>query len=263
MTQRTIRQQAGRLARSMAAMLLLIVAAPLSAQPAGPLVLAAASLQESLTAAADAWAAGGHPHPRLSFAGSSVLARQIGAGAPADLFISADEQWMDDVAAKGRIEPATRRAFLANRLVLIAPRSRPQRLAIGAHFPLARALGTGRLAMADPDAVPAGLYGKAALTTLGVWQSVAAKVARADNVRGALLLVERGEAPLGIVYATDARASAGVIVAGVFPASSHPPITYPIARLKGAASPDAEGFRAFLLSRDGRAIFTRYGFLPR
>ena len=249
--------------RWLATLAWLLVAAPAMAQPAGPLVLAAASLQESLTAAADAWTAKGHPRPRLSFAASSALARQIGSGAPADLFVSADEPWMDDVAAKGLIVPGTRVSFLGNRLALIAPAAKPVRLAIRPGFPLAASLGTGRLAMADPDAVPAGLYGKAALTRLGVWAAVAPKVARAENVRAALLLVERGETPLGIVYATDARASTGVRVVGLFPAASHPPITYPIARLKAATSRDAEPFRAFLVSRAGKAIFARYGFVVR
>ena len=228
-----------------------------------PLVLAAASLQESLNAAADAWAARRHERPVLSFAASSALARQIGAGAPADLFVSADEPWMDDVQRRGLIRPATRTSFLANQLVLIAPAASNTRLAIRPGFPLARALGNGRLAMADPDAVPAGKYGKAALTSLGVWQGVAPRVARAENVRAALALVERGEAPLGIVYATDARASKKVRIVGVFPAASHPPITYPLAVLKSATSPGAEGFRQYLLSRRGKAIFARYGFVPR
>ncbi len=240
-----------------------IAVAPIAAQAAPPVVLAAASLQESLTAAAVAWRAQGHAAPRLSFAASSALARQIGAGAPADLFISADEEWMDDVGKKGLIVASTRVSFLGNRLVLISPAARPVRLAIGPNFPIARALGQGRLAMADPDAVPAGLYGKAALMKFGVWPSVSNRLARAENVRAALALVERGEAPLGIVYATDARASKNVRVVGVFPAGSHPAITYPIARLKTATSPDAEGFRAFLVSRAGKAIFARYGFVAR
>lgn len=240
---------------------LLAVAAPAFA--AGPLVLAAASLQESLTAAADAWAARGHDRPVLSFAGSSALARQIEAGAPADLFISADEEWMDAVAAKGLIKPGTRARFLGNRLVLIAPAAHPLKLAIRPGFPLAAALGTGRLAMADPDAVPAGKYGRAALTALKVWPSVEPKLVRAENVRAALTLVERGEAAAGIVYATDARVAKGVQTVGVFPASSHKPITYPIATLTASSSPDAEPFRRFLLSRQGKVIFARYGFIVR
>jgi molybdate transport system substrate-binding protein len=243
--------------------LFLAIASPAAAQEKGPLVLAAASLQESLTAAADAWTAKKHPEPVLSFAASSALARQIGAGAPADLFISADEPWMDDVAKKGLIRPETRVSFLANRLVLIAPAAKPARIAIKPGFPLASALGEGRLAMADPDSVPAGKYGKASLTSLGVWASVEPKVARAENVRAALALVERGEAPLGIVYETDAKASKAVRIVGVFPANSHPPITYPVAVLKTATSPDAEPFRSFLVSRQGKAIFARYGFVTK
>ncbi|MCF8707396.1 molybdate ABC transporter substrate-binding protein [Rhizorhapis sp. SPR117] len=225
-----------------------------------PLVLAAASLQESLTAAADAWSAKGHEKPLLSFAASSALARQIEAGAAADIFISADESWMDQLAEKGLIRPATRASFLANRLVLIAPTGSRAKAPIREGFPLARLLGKGRLAMADPDAVPAGKYGKAALMSLGLWKSAESRLARAENVRAALALVERGAAPLGIVYATDARASRKVSVIGVFPDNSHPPITYPVALLKTARSPDAAAFRAFLISRQGRAIFARYGF---
>lgn len=236
---------------------------PAQAQQRGPLVLAAASLQEALSEAADAWAAKRHPRPVISFASSSALARQIESGAPADLFISADEEWMDYVAGKGLIRANSRVPFLSNQLVLIAPALSPARLSIGRGFPLARALGAGRLAMADPDSVPAGKYGKAALISLGVWPSVEAKVARAENVRAALALVERGEAPFGIVYATDARASARVRVVGVFPASSHPAITYPIAALRSSTNPEAEGFRRFLISREGKAIFARRGFGTR
>ncbi|QGP77603.1 molybdate ABC transporter substrate-binding protein [Sphingobium sp. CAP-1] len=226
----------------------------------GPIMLAAASMQEAMTAAADIWTARGHPRPILSFAGSSALARQIKAGAPADLFLSADEEWMDDVARAGWIAPDSRATLAGNVLVLVAPRNRPVRLRIGRNMPIARALGDGRLAMADPDSVPAGKYGKAALTSLGVWPQVMGKVVRADNVRSALTLVERGEVPLGIVYATDARASRGVVVVGAFPAGSHAPIRYPIARIKSSAGKDAEGFRRFLLSPAGKAILARYGF---
>ncbi len=226
-------------------------------------MLAAASLQESLSDAARRWAAKGHAKPVLSFASSSALARQIAAGAPADLFISADEPWMDDVAAKGMIRAGTRVSFLSNRLVLVAPASSRTRLTIAPGFQLARALGTGRLAMADPDAVPAGKYGKAALSNLGVWSSVERRVARAENVRAALALVERGEAPLGIVYATDALASRGVRVVGTFPAASYPPITYPVAVVRSSTNRDAEGFRRFLISREGKGIFVRYGFSAR
>jgi len=240
----------------------LLALAPGRVAARGPLVLAAASLQEAMTDAADVWARQ-HEKPVLSFAGSSALARQIEAGAPADLFVSADEEWMDYVARKGLIRAGTRAPFLSNRLVLIAPAGSRATLTIGRGFPLARALGTGRLAMADPDAVPAGKYGAAALTSLGVWDRVKGKVARAENVRAALALVERGEAPFGIVYATDAAASKKVRVVGTFPPRSHPPIAYPIALLKTSTNRDAEAFRRFLLSREGKAIFARRGFAVR
>lgn len=242
------------------ALIALILAPSAMAQERGPVVLAAASLQESLTEAANVWAARGHAKPVLSFAASSALARQVIAGAPADLFLSADEEWMDAVAKAGLIRPGTRATLLGNRLVLIAPASSKVRLTPARGFALAKALGSGRLALADPDAVPAGKYAKAALIHLGVWASVAAKTAPAENVRAAMALVERGAAPLGIVYATDARASKAVRVVGTFPASSHPPIRYPVALLKASRSKDAAGFRAFLLSKQGRAIFARHGF---
>jgi molybdate transport system substrate-binding protein len=228
-----------------------------------PLVLAAASLQESLNAVADAWAARHHERPVISFAASSALAKQIDAGAPADLFISADEPWMNDVQKNGYVAQGTRVSFLANRLVLVAPSDSSGTIAIKAGFPLAKALGDGKLAMADPDAVPAGKYGKASLTALGVWPTVKDKVVSGDSVRSALAFVERGEAPYGIVYATDAFASKKVRIVGVFPEASHPPITYPIARLTTSSSPDAEKFRLFVISAQGRAIFRKYGFLAQ
>ncbi|WP_244624523.1 molybdate ABC transporter substrate-binding protein [Sphingomonas sp. So64.6b] len=251
-------------------MLLLVgSAAPATAAtpPAAPLVLAAASLQESLSAAADAWARKGHPRPVVSFAASSALARQVMAGAGssdgADLFISADEEWMDALAKQGLIVPGTRASFLGNRLVLVTAASNAVTVDMRNGRRIVAAIGAGRLAMADPASVPAGRYGQAALTRLGVWPVLAPKVVRAENVRAALLLVERGAAPFGIVYATDARASAKVRVAGVFPVGSHPAITYPVVRLKGSTNPEAEGFRRFLISREGKAIFARFGFLPR
>lgn len=246
------------------ALLLALLAGPAWAVPAGqpPLVLAAASLQESLTAAADVWARKGHPRPVISFAASSALARQVEAGAPADLFVSADQEWMDALAARGLIVPASRVTFLGNRLVVIAPAGSTLGIPLKPAA-LARVLGAGPLAMADTESVPAGKYGKAALIKLGVWDAVAPHVVRAENVRAALALVERGAAPLGIVYATDARASAAVRIAGVFPAGSHPPIAYPIARLKGSTNAEGEAFRRFLVSRAGKAIFARYGFSAR
>jgi molybdate transport system substrate-binding protein len=227
------------------------------------MVLAAASLQESLTAVAKAWTSRGHTQPVLSFGASSALARQVEAGAPADLFISADEEWMDYVQKKGLVAPGSRASFLGNRLVLIAPKGSRVNLPIRRGFPLAGILGSDRLAIADPAAVPAGRYGKAALMTLGVWQSVEPKLAPAENVRAALAFVERGETPLGIVYETDALASKKVRIVGWFPQDSHPPISYTLARLRTSNNAEAEGFRRFLISPSGKALFRRFGFSAR
>lgn len=253
--------------RLLIAFLTLLTLAAASAHAASPpTVLAAASLQEALTEAADAFARQRHPRPVLAFAASSALARQVEAGAPADLFVSADEEWMDALAAKGRIVPQSRRNLASGTLVLVEPASGRTRLAIARGFPLARALGTGRLALADPASVPAGKYAKAALTALGAWPSVQGRIAAAENVRAALALVERGQAPLGIVYRTDALASGKVRVVGVFPAGSHPPIRYPVALVAPIngrqMNPEAEAFRRFLLGPQGRAILARRGFGP-
>ena len=237
-------------------LILSLFAARLEAQPRGPVVLAASSLQEAMTEAADRWARAGHPRPVLVFAASSALARQVQAGAPADLFVSADEQWMDVLARAGLLAVGSRADLVGNRLVVVAPRAWRGRLT---RATLAWALAAGPVAMGDPAAVPAGRYGQAALERLGAWGAVAPHVVRAENVRAALLLVERGAAPFGIVYATDARASSKVRVAGLFPADLHPPIRYPLARLKGGSA-SAEGFRRWLLSAPGRAVFMRYGF---
>ncbi len=237
--------------------------APAQAPARGPLVLAAASLQESLSAAADAWTRKGHARPVLSFAASSALARQIEAKAPADLFVSADEAWMDYLAQRKLIAPDSRVSFLTNRLVIIAHAASRARFDVKPGFALAAALGGGRLALADPDAVPAGRYAREALTALKVWPGVQGSLARAENVRAALALVARGAAPLGIVYATDARAEPAVRVAGWIPAAAHAPITYPVARLAAATHPDAEAFRRFLISAEAKAIFRRFSFGAR
>ncbi|MBU3079231.1 molybdate ABC transporter substrate-binding protein [Sphingomonas quercus] len=242
------------------ALWLALLATPALTAP--PIVLAAASLQESLTEAAGAWAKAGHAMPVLSFGASSALARQIRAGAPADLFFSADEDWMDAVEQSGELRPGTRADLLGNRLALIVPAGDRRRFTLDRRLPLARLLGNGRLAMADPDAVPAGKYGKAALAALGLWPDVANRIARGESVRTALAFVERGEAPFGIVYETDAMASSSVRVAAIFPAGSHKPIRYPVALLKRSASPDAAGFRRFLASPAASAIFRRHGFGP-
>lgn len=226
----------------------------------GPVVLAAASLQESLNAAADAWAAQGHPRPVLSFAASSALARQVEAGAPADLFISADQPWMDELDKRHLLRPATRSNLLTNALVLIAPQASRVQVTIRPGFALGAALGQGRLATGAVDSVPAGIYAKQALSRLGVWPQVAGRIAGAQSVRDALALVARGEAPLGIVYATDAMADRRVRVVATFPDSSHAPIVYPLAVLAASRHGEAEPFRRFLLSPRGQAVFRRFGF---
>ena len=247
-------------------------ATSLASAPRGataPVVRAAASLQESLNASADAWAAKGHPRPVLSLAASSALARQIEAGAPADMFISADEEWMDHVAARGLLRDDTRVDLLTNQLALVAPAASGVSLRITRGFPLAGALGaSGRLATGNVDSVPVGRYAKQALTNLRVWPQVASRIAGTDNVRSALALVARGEVPLGIVYATDARAEPKVRVVGIFPEGSHEPIRYPLALLKPSfepspVNPEAAGFATFLQSAAGRAIFRRFGFGAR
>lgn len=240
--------------------LLLPAAIEAAPQKQAPLILAAASLQESMNAAADAWKAKGHPRPRISFAGSSALARQIEAGAPADLFVSADEPWMDEVQSKGLLRKGTRVSFLRNSLVLIAPRASTVRLRIAPGMPLAGALGAGRLAIADPAGVPAGVYARQSLTKLGVWNGIQGKLAPGESVRAALAMVSRGIAPLGIVYATDARADPGVRVVGVFPPATHDAISYPVAVIASSRNPEAEGFRRYLISAQGKAVFRRFGF---
>lgn len=196
-----------------------------------------------------------------SFDASSALARQITSGAPADVFISADVAWMDALQSRGLIQPASRRDLVGNALVLIAPKDSHVRLRIAPHFPLAAALHGGRLAIGDPDSVPIGRYGRAALTALGVWPEVANRLVRTDNVRIALAFVARGEVPLGIVYRTDALIDKNVRIVGVFPASTHPPVVYPAA-LTTVATPAAARFLGYLESPAAAAVFARYGFTP-
>lgn len=232
------------------------------AQPAPLTVLAAASLKDVMDAQGLAFAKAGGPSVRFSYAASSALARQIEAGAPADLFISADSDWMDYVAQRRLIDPATRRDLVTNHLALIAPKDSKVALKATRGMPLAQALGGGRLSMAGPD-VPAGRYGRAALETLGVWTSVQDRLVQADNVRGALVFVSRGEAPLGIVYDTDAKADPGVRIVALFPDDSHPKIVYPAAVLGASTNPAARRFMAFLHTPAAAATFRRYGFSPQ
>lgn len=235
--------------------------APAFAQSKEVVILAAASLKNALDEASAAWAKQTGKTTRIAYAASSALAKQIEAGIPADLFISADTPWVDYVAERKLIKPASRSDFLGNEIVLIAAGDSKVDLKIDKGFALRAALGDGRLAMANIDAVPAGKYGKAALESLGVWRSVADRVAQAENVRMALTLVSRGEAPLGVVYRTDAAVDPNVKIIGAFPANSHPPIVYPMALLVSSTNPDAEAFMAFLKSPAARPFFEKQGFI--
>lgn len=224
-------------------------------------VFAAASLKTALDAVvADFQAATGH-RVTVSYAGSNALARQIIAGAPADIFVSAAETWMDAVERAGMVVPGTRADLLGNRLVLVAHGRDAAPVNIVPGFDLAGLLGDGRLSMALVDAVPAGQYGKAALQSLGLWAAVEPAVAQAENVRAALALVSSGEAPYGIVYATDAAADDNVTVVGTFPAGSHPPIVYPVALLTGAADAADRAFLGALSADAADARFAAQGFL--
>jgi len=223
------------------------------------LVFAAASLTNALQEIGAAYEKSAAVRVKVSFDASSSLAHQIEAGAPADLFFSADTQWMDYLESRHLIQPATRRNVLGNRLVLIAPTASQIKLKIASHFPLAAALGQGRLAIADPDSVPAGRYARSALSTLGVWNEVADRLARAENVRAALAFVARSETPLGIVYSSDALVEKNVRVVDTFPANTHEPIVYPVA-LTTSAKGEAAGFLAYLLGPRAREVFVKYGF---
>lgn len=225
-------------------------------------VLAAASLKNALDEVSGQYRLPQDQKIAISYAASSALARQIENGAPADIFISADLDWMDYVEKRGLIRTDSRVNLLRNEMVLIAPADSKALVEIKPGFPLSILLGGGRLAMADPDYVPAGKYGKAALEKLGVWSSVSGKIARAENVRAALNFVSRGESPLGIVYRTDAAADRKVRIVAVFPADTHPPIVYPAALLKGARDPGASMFFEFLNSAQARGVFRKHGFVP-
>ncbi|MCC7267824.1 MAG: molybdate ABC transporter substrate-binding protein [Caulobacteraceae bacterium] len=240
------------------AVLGLALAAPAAAREALT-VFAAASLKNVMDEQGAAFQKAGGPPVRFSYAASSAIARQIEQGAPADIYISADSDWMNYVEQRGLVKAGTRRDLLTNHLALIAPKGSRVRLSVGRNMPLARALGTGRLAMAAPE-VPAGKYGRAALTSLGVLGSVEGKIVSAENVRAALAYVSRGEAPLGIVYDTDAKADPGVRIVGLFPAGSYPKIVYPAAVMAGSKNPAAGRFMAWLATPGARAIFRKHGF---
>ena len=224
-------------------------------------VFAAASLRNALDDVDAAFTRKSATKVVASYAASSALAKQIAQGAPADVYISANTRWMDFLARQKLIEPATRVDLLGNALVLIAPKaSKLDRVGIGEGFAIAKLAGNGRIAVADVQAVPAGLYAKAALQSLGAWRAAEPKLAQAENVRATLAFVARGETPLGIVYATDAKVEPKVKVIGTFPENSHPPIIYPLAAMASSRNPSVATYLRFMRSTAARAIFERYGF---
>lgn len=236
----------------------------LAVQPAGAeekvTVFAAASLKNALDTVSAAWKAESSNETAISFAASSALAKQIEEGAPADVFMSADLDWMKYLTDRNLIAAGSEVRLLGNEIVLIAPKDISTQIKIEKGFDLAGPLGDGRLAMGDVKAVPAGKYGKAALESLDAWKTVEKKIAQAENVRAALKLVATGEAPLGIVYRTDAIAEPTVKVVGVFPADSHPPIAYPVAVTTNSKNPDAWKFVKYLQSMKAQSIFKENGF---
>jgi molybdate transport system substrate-binding protein len=225
------------------------------------LVFGAASLTDVLDELGHAFTAQSQVEVKSSLAASSALAKQIEAGAPADVFFSADLEWMDYLQQRDLLRPGSIRTVVFNRLVLIAPADSKVKVKIAPGFDLLKALGDGKLATGDPDSVPVGKYAHTALEKLGVWDKVSNRIVRAENVRSALAFVARGEAPLGIVYRTDALAEKRVRIVDVFPEDSHPPVTYPIALTKGA-SPEAQRFEDFVTSAAAKQIFLKYGFQP-
>jgi len=227
-------------------------------------VFAAASLKNALDEVGQAYAARTGGEAKFSYAASSAIARQIENGAPADVYISADSDWMDYLFNKRLIVAASRRDLLTNHLALIAPADSRVALKIAKGMPIAKALNGGRLAVAAPE-VPAGKYAKASLTALGVWDSISGQLAQAENVRTALQYVARGESPLGVVYDTDAKVEPKVRIVGIFPDTSHPNIVYPAALVAASTNPDAAAFLSFLSGPEAAKVFTKYGFrvLPR
>ncbi len=252
----------------MRAFLLLTLALTLTWPPATGqaaervLVFAAASTVEALGASIALYRKTADDDIRLSFAASSTLSRQIGHGAPADLFLAANVAWMDWLEARKLIVADSRAPLFGNRLVLIAPRASALSVRLGPNFDLGALLGPGdRLSIADPDHVPAGIYARAALQKLGMWRAVSTRLARAPNVRAALALVARGEAAAGIVYGTDAMAHRAVRVLDLFPAASHPPIRYPLAIIAGRDRPGVRALYRFLLSSEAANIHAGFGFM--
>ena len=259
----TIKPRVPRRAAALAALLAAagsVATVPASAASDGPVVFAAASMKTALDVISAKFAAKTGHAPVISYGSSGVLAKQIASGAPADLFISADEQWMSFLADKGELKPGTRESLLGNELVLVEPADADAKLEIKPGFDLAAALGDGKLAVCTVASCPAGIYGKEALTRLGVYQAVEPKLAQAENVRAALLLVARGEAKFGIVYATDAKSEPKVKVVDTFPASSHAPITYPVAVLKDSGNARAGELETYLHGAEAAEILKGQGF---
>jgi molybdate transport system substrate-binding protein len=234
-----------------------------AAEPGKVTVFAAASTTNAVSDIGKMFTENGRGDFTPSFASSSTLAKQIAQGAPADVYISANPKWMAYLEDEEMVEPGTRADLLGNRIVLIAPADSDVSVELTEGVNLAGMLGEDKLAMGDPDHVPAGMYGKQAMESLGMWAAVSPKVARAKDVRAALALVERAEAPLGVVYATDAAISTKVRVVATFPESAHPPITYPVAIVKDKATPTARAFLEFLRSPEAQAVFEKYGFSVR
>ncbi|HXA20889.1 MAG TPA: molybdate ABC transporter substrate-binding protein [Acetobacteraceae bacterium] len=240
---------------------LCVLLVPLASRAQELTVFAAASLTDAMKDVSAQWAQTGHQPLRMSFGSSSTLARQIEQGAPVNLFASADQNWMDYLANKQMIAVDTRKDLLGNDLVLVVAADKPQHVTIGRGFDLLGLLGpNGRLATGDPAHVPVGIYAEQALRKLGLWDAVAPRLARTDDVRAALLLVERGEVPAGIVYATDAAVSKAVMIAGTFPADSHDPVSYPFAVTKAGDTAEARALMTFLAGPQARAIFVQRGF---
>lgn len=246
-------------ARLLAVALAAVLVQPVAAEEVT--VFAAASLKNALDAVAADWQAATGNTVTISYAGSNALAKQIIEGAPADIYVSAAENWMDEVEKAGLVVPGTRKDLLGNTLVLVAAGKDAKPVEIAPGFDLKGLLGEDKLAMALVDSVPAGQYGKASLTALGVWDAVEPSVAQAENVRAALALVSTGEAPFGIVYASDAVSDPGVTVVGTFPEDSHKPILYPAALLTGAADAADKAFFETLSSDAAAAKFTGQGFI--
>lgn len=259
-TSRCLKANALRLCAALFLLVLSTFGNAPEAQSGKVLVFAAASLKTALDEINAQWQGRTGKRAVVSYAASSALAKQIEQGAPADIFISADLDWMEYLAERKLIRPETRSDLLSNRLVLIAPKGTNLQVEIKPGLPLASLLGQGHLALANTDAVPAGKYSKAALKALGVWEQVNGRVAQAENVRAALLLVSRGEAPLGIVYESDAVSDPSVVTVGILPDATHPRIIYPIALTSGSTSPDAGGFLDELKSPQARTIFEKQGF---